>query len=118
MFTATWVENNKDRQRATTKEWTSKNPEKLRERGRRSRVRRWGARAVRLCRDRAAKKGVPFDMTKEDMLDKNTGKLPECGHLLTESFPNLDIPEVTCALYRSGLIYGKTMEVIQQNACG
>jgi hypothetical protein len=76
-YSTAWAVKNREHVNGTAREWSSNNPERVRTRSRKSRIRRWAARAVRLCYGRAAKKGIPFGMTKEDLLDKNTGNLPE-----------------------------------------
>lgn len=85
--TSEWTERNKDRHRSTNQEWANNNPEKTRAASRRWRRNRWTVKALKSCRSRAAKKGVPFDMTKDDLLDKHTGKLPE----LCPIFPHIKI---------------------------
>lgn len=74
--TAIWVEKNKDRMRSVSKKWASNNTDKMRAACRKWNRNRWVVKALGSCRNRAAKKGIPFDMKEADLLDPKTGKLP------------------------------------------
>ena len=74
--TAASIEKNKDHYKAKSKEWASNNGDKMRASCRKWNKNRWAIKALGSCRNRAAKKGLPFDMTTDDLLDKETGNLP------------------------------------------
>jgi hypothetical protein len=74
--TSVWVRENMTRYSATSKAWASSNKDKSRAACRRWNRNRWAMKALGSCRTRAAKKGITFDMVEDDLLERDTGKLP------------------------------------------
>jgi hypothetical protein len=86
-----WRENNKEYVREKKKEnyaenrersisqsqaWRLANPERARQNNKTWQKNNWESMAMSRCKARAKKKGIPFDMSKSDLLDSK-GNLPE-----------------------------------------
>jgi hypothetical protein len=68
-----------------TKTYDEKHPKRRAELRRAWKIKNWAKQKIYRIKDRALKSGIPFNMNPLDLLDKNTGALPESCPI----FPNI-----------------------------